>query len=273
MNRRRARSERRQQERDKDLARLEIVLPLHVDFRRDEEFIERQPTNFAVRVDELDAARRARPAQSRASTDGRRRRLHWRRWRGTGSRRGWRSSDRRPCAGSDARRSGNTSSADVASRLPPRVAMCADLRARRSRRGARPAPRSVGARSGAPPPARASPSRRCAIRRRLVLGDGVEARHAAQIDQTARREQAFLHQVEQIDAARLQDDRQPARRRWRARRPWPQRSSPTPPSGLGDAASGHPFEAVHGHQASPPTPARTTARFIGKARSRTPIAL
>ena len=105
--------------------------------------------------------------------------------------------------------------------------------------------------------------------------DPVETGDAAQIDDAARLQQALLHQVEEVDAAGLDDDSIPGNavgggrdhgggngcrsrvRRFRRR------------SGI------EPFEMLHGQlpRGMRPSAESTAAGVIGICRSRTPIAL
>ncbi len=107
-----------------------------------------------------------------------------------------------------------------------------------------------------------------------VVRNDVQSGDPSQIDQAARREQAFLHQIQQIDAACLQNVcgvRRVARMRVEHRVRHCRRGGAC---GLPDAAGVGPFEPRHRHRyLLAASAARIAARFIGKARSRTPIAL
>ncbi len=64
--------ERRRQHGARYFTRSEVIFPLHVDFRRDEKFVERRPTGLARGVDELNARVQShqRRRQSRGVDDG-----------------------------------------------------------------------------------------------------------------------------------------------------------------------------------------------------------
>ena len=273
----RGRRQRRQQDRGQDLVRSEVVFPLQVPTRRDEEILEQDPAQGAVGIAEFD--RRAQGHQHR---------------------RGGRRMDDRASAVVEDR--------VIRVLAVDRVAVAAALAQAAERGGAEvPAARplqqvAAQGRDMADLRARSAGGRiakcRVAAPHERVRGqfgqrdhradaqaavglffDAVQARNGRQADQHRRRQQALLEQIEQIDAAGLHHRGRGCRRRdgrtgGRAHRVGDRGRRCR--GGLARGSGGRPGKGIHDIRpgaGARPSAASTAAGVIGSDRSRTPIAL
>ena len=156
------------------------------------------------------------PATWPQSKDARSRRRYCRRSRGTGSLLESRSSARHPSAGSDSPRLENTNSVAVAAgcrqRSRPRGSGARRTRTASLKAGHRRSTRGWAASAAS---VTIDPIRRPPVSYSVIA---IKARNPLEVHDNARRQQIFLHQIEQIDAAR-QDQRGIAAGRDPLRRP------------------------------------------------------